>query len=66
MCMGAVRLSFYIIRGEMNLGDKEHKEDFEKEVLQRLTRIEAKQEGISGQCEPCQKKISDLKLALQK
>ena len=48
----------------MNLGDKDHKEEFEKEVLQRLTRIEAKQEGISGQCEPCQKKISDLEIGL--
>jgi hypothetical protein len=39
-------------------------QEFEKEVLQRLTRIEAHQENTSKQCDPCQTKINALEIAV--
>ena len=37
-------------------------EGFEHEVLQRLTRIEARQESTSKQCIVCQPKIDRLEI----
>jgi tetrahydromethanopterin S-methyltransferase subunit G len=39
-------------------------EIFEREVLQRLTRIETKQENINNQCAPCRSKIDHLEIAV--
>jgi tetrahydromethanopterin S-methyltransferase subunit B len=38
-------------------------QDFEREVLQRLTRIETHQESIAKDCVPCQTKIDALEIA---
>jgi peptidoglycan hydrolase CwlO-like protein len=39
-------------------------EVFEREVLQRLTRIETKQENINNQCAPCRSKIDNLEITV--
>lgn len=37
---------------------------FEREVLQRLTRIETNQENINDQCVPCRSKVDNLEIAV--
>lgn len=39
-------------------------EIFEREVLQRLTRIETNQENINDQCVPCRSKVDNLEIVV--
>jgi tetrahydromethanopterin S-methyltransferase subunit F len=41
-------------------------EVFEREVLQRLTRIETNQQNISDQCTPCRSKVDSLEIAVSR
>ncbi len=39
-------------------------QDFEREVLQRLARIETNQDNTTAECGPCRKKVDDLEIAV--
>lgn len=39
-------------------------QNFEREVLQRLTRIETNQANTTAECVPCRRKVDDLEIAV--